>query len=460
MEGTFKPEYVRNPRAERWLTVLVLATTALLLASLKVRPLLVLLLAAAGAGVVILLVLQPAAAVCVLAFLAYGHFSAAFLPGVFSALLGAAFLAWLIRVLLNSESTISATRVDLALLLYVSTLLISMVFSRTPEEGGPHLLLMARWLVFYVLMVNIVRSESLVVKVSAFVLLGALASGVVGLWGFSQERLLVRLGSVFRASGLASNPNELAIVMITAIPISAYMMGVVRGRLVRACFFAAIVVLVAATIVTLARTGLMGMLIVFLVIAVRERRSRWVKIGVLLFVLILPILIPPEFWLRLAGGSFFGGDYSSLVRSGAMRAGVRMFAENPITGVGLGTYLGKSTQYGDIIFPLVAHNMFLHVLVENGILGLGAMLFLVGSVLRNIRLAEKTARSGSPLFYLARGYQASYVAYLFSGLFTSIHFNQSFWFLAAASVFLLQAARRQSAVAGTPRAGIERELLQ
>jgi len=446
-------EALRNIQAERKLSVLVLVTTSLLLACVKLRPLLIVVLALAGAAFVALLVLHPVAVVCVLAFLAYGHVSAAFVPGIFSALLLAAFVAWVIRALLTSELTISGTRVDLALLLYVCALLLSMLFSPTPEAGGPHLLLVAKWLMFYALLVNIVRNERAAVKVSMFVLTGAVLSGVVGLWAFSQERLLVRLGSVFRASGLAGNPNELAIVMITAMPISAYMMGVVRGKLIKACLVAAILILIGANLVTLARTGLLGMLLVFLLIAVRERRHRWVKVGIALFAVLLPLLIPPEFWLRLAGGSLFTGDYSSLVRSGAMKAGLRMFAENPITGVGLGAYLEKSTQYGDIIFPLVAHNMFLHVLAENGMVGLAAMLFLIGSSLRNMRLAERTAAKGSPVFYLARGYQISYLAFLFSGLFTSIQFNQTFWFMAAASVFLLQAARKNLAGQASPRTG-------
>ncbi len=434
---------LRNIQAERRLSILVLLTTTLLLACVKVRPLLIVVLAIAGAAFVSLLVLQPVAIACALVFLAYGHVSAAFVPGVFSAFLMAAFFAWIIRALLTSDLSISGTRVDLALLLYVSALLLSMLFSPTPEAGGPHLFLVAKWLMFYVLLVNIVRSEKVVVKVVTFALIGAVLSGIVGLWAFSQERLLVRLGSVFRASGLASNPNELAIVMVTAIPISAYMMGVMKGRPARVCLTGAMLILIGANIVTLARTGLLGMLLVFFLIAVRERHRRWVKVGIALFILILPLLIPPEFWLRLAGGSLVGGDYSSLVRSGAMRAGLRMFTENPITGVGLGAYLGKSTQYGDIIFPLVAHNMFLHILAESGVLGLGAMLFLIASSLRNMRLAEKTAERGSSVFFLARGFQISYVGFLFCGLFTSIQFNQTFWFMAAASLFLLRAARER-----------------
>jgi O-antigen ligase len=292
-----------------------------------------------------------------------------------------------------------------------------------------------------VLVSNIVRTQRQAVLLSVFVLLGAGLSGFAGLWTFLREGMPVTLRAVFRAAGLASNPNELAIVMVTAMPISIYMLGAVGNKLARLFFVGITLILIGANLVTLARTGLIVMVIVFLTIAALERRRKWGRLLVAVFVLALPFLIPRGFWIRLAGSGFLTGDFSALLRTGAMRAGLRMFTENPITGVGFGAYLGKSTQYGDIISPLVAHNMFLHVLAESGVLGLGAMLFLIWSSLRNMRLAEKTATKGSPLYFLSRGYTVAYMAFLLCGLLTSIQLNQSFWLMPAASVFLLRAAR-------------------
>jgi len=276
-------------------------------------------------------------------------------------------------------------------------------------------------------------------------LAGAFLGAVLGLWSFSRGNVLVQLGVAYRASGLAGNANELAIIMVTAMPIAAYMIALTRQRTLRAVLAVVTLSLVAANFTTLARTGLISMVVVLIAIAVRERRRAWVKAGVAVFIVLLPLLIPAGFWLRLAGSGLVIGDYSSYLRSGAMRAGVTMFSENPITGVGLGTYLDKATQYGDILWPLVAHNMYLHVLAESGLVGLAGMIFLIAATFGLMRRAEKTARAGSPIFYLARAYQMSYVAFLICGLLTSIQLNQSFWFMPAASVFLLQAARKEAA---------------
>lgn len=430
---------------EKKLSLLVILTSALLLASVKIRILLIAVLALIGIVSVAILVAYPFSALCVLAFLAYGNISAAFLPGVFSGLLLMTFVAWVLRWFLSQDGTISLTRVDLALVIYICTLLLSMIFSRELEAGGPPLLLTAKWLVFYLLMANVVHTRRRVILLSLFVVLGAGLSGFAGLWNFAHEGALVTLRAVFRAAGLASNPNELAIVMVTALPISIYMLGAVRDKLARLFFLMLTLILIGGNLVTLARTGLIVLIIVLLVIAAFERRRKWGRLLILAFVLGLPVLIPRGFWFRFAATGFLRGEFSTLLRTGAMRAGIRMFTENPVTGIGFGAYLGKSTQYGDIVSPLVAHNMFLHVLAESGLLGFGAMVFLILCTFRNMRLAEKTADEGSPLRFLARGYMIAYVAFLLCGLLTSIQLNQSFWFMPAASVFLLRAARAEAA---------------
>ena len=434
---------------ERFLSAAVLLTAALLMAAARVRVLFILVLALVGVGAAAAVTLHPLLATCLLTFLAYGNVSSAYVPGLYSAALGLAIVATVLRAALTSDSTISGTKVDLALLVYVLTLLLSVLFSPTPEASGPALMLIVKSLLLYFVVVNLVRDTRSAVFVSCSLLAGAFLGAALGLWSFSRGNVLVQLGVAYRASGLAGNANELAIIMVTAMPIAAYMTALTKSRVLRTVLAVVTLALIAANFATLARTGLISMVVVLVAIAVRERRRTWVKAGVAVFIVLLPLLIPAGFWLRLAGSGLLTGDYSSYLRSGAMRAGVTMFSENPITGVGLGAYLDKATQYGDILWPLVAHNMYLHVLAESGLVGLAGMVFLIAATFGLLRRAETTAPAGSPIFYLARAYQMSYVAFLVCGLLTSIQLNQSFWFMPAASVFLLQAARSEGAALPT-----------
>lgn len=430
---------------EKALSLLVLLVTGLLLLSIRVRVVLIAVLGLASLAFVALLVLHPLLSACLLTFLAYGQVSAAFIPGAFSGLLAVSLLAWVVRFFLGTDSTISGTMVDLAVLVYVLTLLISVLFSSALEASGPELLLVLKWLLLYGLLVNTVRGEKAAVWTSMFLLAGATLSGLIGLWTFSQERTLIPLGAVFRASGLAGNPNILALLAVTALPLAIYMMIASRKAVVTILFAGVALVLTGANLVTLSRTGIVAMVLVFALVAIRERHRLWVRVAVVGTILVLPALIPPEFWRRAASTGLNIADFSAYLRTGAMTTGITMFKESPLVGTGLGTYLLKSAESGDTIFPLVAHNMYLHVLAESGLVGLAAMLFLIGSSLGLMRRAEKLARRGSTVFYLARGYQISYVAFLASGLLLSIQTHQSFWLFPAASVFLFSAANATSA---------------
>jgi len=437
----------RNARTDAKLSVLVLLTSALLFACLKSRVVLILVFGVVAVLVLAAVVLHPLAVPCLLAFLAYGQASAAFAPGAFSAVLALGLVAWVVGALLRLDCSISWTRVDLALALYVVALLLSMLFSRAPEAGDPVLFLAAKWVAFYILAVNLVRDERAVRLVGTFLVAGAVTSGAVALRTFSHVSTPAVVGAVFRAAGLAGNPNELAMVMITALPVAVYLARIAERNSAKLLFVASALVLVLANLVSLSRMGLLGMVVVAAIVGFRERRSVWARVAALAFLVSIPLIIPRGFWLRFAASGALGADYSALVRTGAMTAGLRMITENPITGVGLGAFLDKSTQYGDVLSPLVAHNMFLHVMAESGIIGLAAMLFLIVSSLASMAAAEKLSPAGSPIFYMARGFRVSYIAYVICGLFGSIQLNQSFWFMPAASVFLLHAARRRAASA-------------
>ncbi|MBN1505081.1 MAG: hypothetical protein JW952_08485, partial [Candidatus Eisenbacteria bacterium] len=186
---------------EKGLSLAVLSTAALLMAAARVRVLLMLVLALAGIGVAAAAVLHPLLATCVLTFLAYGNVSSAFVPGLYSAALALAALAALMRALLLSDSTVSATRVDLALLVYVLTLLVSVMFSPTPEACGPVLVIIGKSLLLYLVLVNVVRDARGAVWVSLSLLAGASLGAFLALWDFSRGNILVQLGVAYRASG-------------------------------------------------------------------------------------------------------------------------------------------------------------------------------------------------------------------------------------------------------------------
>jgi len=139
--------------------------------------------------------------------------------------------------------------------------------------------------------------------------------------------------------------------------------------------------------------------------------------------------------------------------------GTRMVEAHPFRGVGTGQFQTASVHYllrpgaiqrGDFILtkPKVAHNTYLNVLAEVGIIG-GAMfgailLFSLGCMWRAAR--ELHADGDERLELLVRGLLAGVVGYLVTCLFISENYSKLFWVILALGPALLAAVR-----AGTRR---------
>jgi O-antigen ligase len=77
-------------------------------------------------------------------------------------------------------------------------------------------------------------------------------------------------------------------------------------------------------------------------------------------------------------------NFSAVERAAHWLAGVRMFAAHPVLGVGIGNYAAAYPRYHPRGWyaPLGhAHNYYINIAAEAGIVGLGAYLLLGGSAL-------------------------------------------------------------------------------
>jgi O-antigen ligase len=134
-------------------------------------------------------------------------------------------------------------------------------------------------------------------------------------------------------------------------------------------------------------------LVIFGVILV-QRRSGWrTTIGVALFVAIVAVLL---IWVggsdlsqRIASVGLSHSEISGDIRSNINRDGLRMFLKKPILGWGLGTFPVVYPQFRTFytnFFVNEAHNDYLQLLVETGLLGFAIMfLFVVVAFKRAIK---------------------------------------------------------------------------
>jgi O-antigen ligase len=180
-------------------------------------------------------------------------------------------------------------------------------------------------------------------------------------------------------SGLMGNPNDLAMNMVTFLPLAA-MIAIMRGRMLPRLTAGAITVLMIATIIfTKSRGALLGLAAVFVVLILEGRKLRR-GLGVMAVVgaLVAVPLMPSWFWTRLISITDAEQDESGSreARKTLMREGWEAFIEHPLTGVGAGQFKNYNPPDRDEAWR-ETHNVTLQIAAELGIFGLIAFLVLI-----------------------------------------------------------------------------------
>lgn len=248
------------------------------------------------------------------------------------------------------------------------------------------------------------------------------------------------MASGARAGWVAGDPNYFAISALTCLPL-AFLFAQVRlppwQRIaVRTC----LVVMVAAFILAASRGGMLGLIASLVFVALRSRRrGQYLAVGGT--VLLVLLLVAPTSPLRRTFDPGRAEVTSTAAHKALLWAGLRMFGDNVLLGVGVGNFkyvLDRYLDENDPNYRHVAHNTFLEVGCELGVLGLVlllAILFLTFRTLRRTQLA--TSHGRDPLLHLAaRGIEAGLIGTCVAMLFVSALHSRLFWFLVIVAMCL------------------------
>jgi O-antigen ligase len=235
---------------------------------------------------------------------------------------------------------------------------------------------------------------------------GLLLSYVMGCWVAALNTVLLFLrnrGALRRYAAGGVDPNDLAMTMVLALPMAWYLGITSERKLVRWIARGYVVVGVFAVVLTGSRGGMIACLTALTLVPLTltrltpgRRATAVVLMGLAGAVAIANV--PPEIVERFASttSQVEGGSISG--RGRIWRAGLTVFAQRPLMGYGTGSFkgavspiLGEATQ--------VAHNSFISILVEEGLVGLIFYLTMMGAVFFSLfRLPTLPRRFGLVLF--------------------------------------------------------------
>ena len=335
------------------------------------------------------------------------------------------------QLALENRITARPREVKLILALLMTGLL-SIPLALEPPRAFQSFIEFFKVVVIFIVMVNVVRTERrlrglilLVLFVSCVLSLAAINDYAHGNLALEGRRIAGIIG------GLFSNPNDLALHLVTMIPISLTLFLGSRGLLNKTLYLICSLLLMAGMVATFSRGGFLGFVCVIVFLTWKLARRNRVILGLMaLTMLVVAVtLAPSAYRSRLATTN----DDSALARTDDLKHSILISARHPIFGVGMDNYILYSNT------NKATHNAYTQVAAE---MGVGAFLlyvgFLVTPFIRLRRMAqEKVTRQHRPrVYYLAIGLQGSLIAYMVTSFFASVAYLWYAYYLVAYGVAL------------------------
>ncbi len=414
--------------------------------------------AALGLALVVVALSELATGVAVLAAVSFLE-TLSLGPGVslvklIGALLVVSWLA-LLMVGQENENDFFAThpKITYLVLVFVGWVAVSVIWAENSGAVYESLLRYALNTLLLLIVFSALRTNRHVVWVLTGFVVGAAFSAAYGLVVPPDPGVGERL------SGRGLHPNESAALFVAAAVLAAALAASLRDRPLSR-FAAAIGALICTygAMLTLSRGGLVALaaaLIAAILMAGRWRRA----VAALAAVVVLGavgyfgVVASPDAKARVTNVAEGGGTG----RVDIWTIGWRMVQDEPLRGVGSGNFKYRSVHYllepgalerADYIVddPKVAHNTYLQVLAELGIVGLVLFLGIISFSLRcTVRAVRAFQRAGDQhMEVISRALFVAITSLLVAAFFGSRQYQNQLWLLLSVGPALWAIARTQA----------------
>jgi len=334
---------------------------------------------------------------------------------------------------LGLENTLTARprEVNLALLLLLAGLL-SIPLALDKGKAFAGLTDFFKVITIFVVMVNVVRSEKRLKILWVVVIIASCVLSIGAVNDYRAGRLAlmgVRIQGVI--GGLFDNPNDLALHLVTMIPIALAMMLSSKNPLSKIILLACTILLLCGVVATFSRGGFLGLVCASGVFMWKvAKRSRFLVIAAAtLGLIVFVVAAPGGYGSRISNTR----DDSALARFDDLKRSIFVTSRHPLTGVGMNNYILYSNT------DKASHNAYTQVASEMGIAAALIYLFFMIYPLKGLlKLERETSgeKKHRSLYYLSIGLQASLVGYMVSSFFASVAYLWYVYYLVAYSIAL------------------------
>jgi O-antigen ligase len=295
--------------------------------------------------------------------------------------------------------------------------------------------------IIFILMVNLTDTRQRVLSLWKLVVVCGVALGAGAIKSYMKGEFTdkgLRIEGL--VGGMFENPNDLATALDLLLPFAVVLTLISRG-LARLFYLACAAVLAVGTLMTLSRGGFLGLIASGVLLLWKLGRGRRLKTLLWATVIcgILFAAMPGGYGARIA--TIFNNEQdqtgSAQLRRELMERAASIAISRPIVGVGMGNFHIYSIREKE------AHNAYLEIAAELGVMGLIAYLIVIFAPLRSLRRIERQTRdmrskSEREMYWLSVSIQAAFIAYMVCSFFSSIQYLWHLYYTAAYAVALRQ----------------------
>lgn len=372
-------------------------------------------------------------------------FSVAIAPGMANAFIGIFSVFYILKKLIKRESPKINKWVLFSFLCLILASLASFINSVSYGTSFQGIIKLLKYLLILLVCGEEIKDRKHVVKIAISICCGVVFAAVDGLWQFYLGQDFVHGIAVHyniglrRASASFPDPNVFGVYMSALIPLVLGLTLLYFKGKQRVFMILPVVLGLLGAFLTFARGTGLAIFVTTLFLCILSRK-KWLIIGLVAILVIFPFVMPKNIkqWAKDV-------NYNPIVfmlnydRLSIYRNTFNMIKHHPIVGVGVNTYIKNYAKYkfpekdyeqtGDSIY---AHNSFMQLTAELGLLGLASFLWFLFEV---FKLGINTYRKlkDDYLKAIVLSVIACMISFLINGLTeTSLYYPRVvmvFWYL-------------------------------
>ena len=330
------------------------------------------------------------------------------------------------------------------------------------NHGSAYLSTSSMAIVLFCICIPLIHFVDSLRKVKIFVNVLVAVFVYVGIWAVASGGY----GPGLSAGG--QDENYASAMMCMAIPLAYFSVPLAKSRVVKLCYVGALGVFVAAVVVSGSRGGFLGLIGVALFCLLYSPKKKQAFAGLLIGAALALAVAGPAYWEEMRTITDTSEDTADM-RFELWEIAARMFAHNPVFGVGPGNFRWNAGKYQsaeqlekigrDLTYSIVVHSTYFEILSEWGLVGtilFATILIRTFRDLRRLRSAAARHREASnpvapsvwpepsdvqQIRFYSLALSGCLVGYLIPAAFVSFTYFSHFWLFAALAAALNEIAK-------------------